>query len=279
MESVLEVLLLLGRPASGKSEFIDYMQRQPPARRRRRYGLGNLVIVDDFTFLWTKFEEDDILERLGRERLWSRRIEPSYTTTDPLIWPFLIEKINLAALKLLDAGAVRPGHDTLLIEFSRGGPTAYRDALARLDGRLLRRAAILYIQVSFEESCRRNRARYDEARKGSILAHSVPEEAMRAVYRLDDWQTLTAPHPTHLPLPLPRGGEGGGRGDRLTQQAGRLPYVTMLNQPESTDPAVLDARYGQALAELMRRWQSAQGQPLPNSPAGAGSSRRISARR
>lgn len=239
MSSVFEVVLLLGRPACGKSEFLDYMQRQTPERLRERYGLGRLVIVDDFPFLWEKFEEDDILEQLGLPRIWSRVAEPSYTTTHPLIWPFLIEKINLAARKALSPGAFRPGEETLLIEFSRGGPTGYRDALARLDPGILARAAILYIEVSHAESCRRNRARYDEARKGSILAHSVPEEAMQGIYATDDWPALTA----------------AGTG-YLTVGSLRVPYVTMNNEPESTDPVVLDGRYHQALATLRERWQA-----------------------
>lgn len=238
METIFDTILLLGRPAGGKSEFIDYMQKLLPERRRKRYGLGNLVIVDDFPFIWEKFEEDDILEKLGQPRLWSRRAEPAYATSTPLIWPFMIEKINLAALKLLDSPTFHRGHDTLLIEFSRGGPTGYRDALARLDPRLLEQAAILYIQVSFAESLRRNRARYDEARKGSILAHSVPEEAMHEVYSVDDWDTLTADGLGYL--------AAGGM---------RVPYVTMVNEPESTDPKVLDERYHQALKTLAARWR------------------------
>ncbi len=245
MASVFEVILLLGRPASGKSEFLDYMQKQSPARARERYGLGRLTIVDDFPFLWEKFEEDDILERLGRARLWSRPAEPSYTTTDPLIWPFLIEKINRAALSVLGAPTFRPGEETVLIEFSRGGPSAYRDGLARLDPRILSRAAILYVQVSFAESCRRNRARYDAARKSSILAHSVPEEAMHQVYAQDDWAALTGgPAGCLAVAPLER-----------SSGAILVPYVTMPNEPESTDPAVLDCRYRQALSALMARWQ------------------------
>jgi len=238
MSPVFEVVLLLGRPACGKSELLDFMQRQPEERLRERYGLGRLVIVDDFPFLWDKFEEDDILERLGQPRLWSRPAEPSYTTTHPLIWPFLIEKINLAAKRVLASGAFRPGEDTLLIEFSRGGASGYRDALARLDPGILARAAILYIEVSHAESCRRNRARYDEARKSSILAHSVPEEAMQGIYATDDWPALTAGATGYLAV--------GGL---------RVPYVTMNNEPESTDPAVLDGRYHQALATLMERWR------------------------
>ncbi len=233
---ILDTVLLLGRPAGGKSEFLDYMQRQPPARLRRRYALGRLTIVDDFPFLWEKFEEDDILERLGRPRLWSRPAETSYTTTDPLIWPFLIEKINRAALQTLHSPAFTPGEATLLIEFSRGGPDGYQQALARLDPRILARAAILYIQVSFAESCRRNRARYDEARKNSILAHSVPEEAMHTVYAEDDWPALTAAAEGYLRV-----------------GSARVPYVTMPNEPESTDPAVLDQRYHQALSTLLAR--------------------------
>lgn len=236
-EKVFEILLLLGRPASGKSEFIDFMEKCPLERRITRYHIGNLYTIDDFVMLWEKFEEDDLWERLGKPRLFSKRAEENYTVTNEQIWPFLIEKINARAEKYIQS---KPGHppQTALIEFSRGGQTAYTDALNRLSPKILSRASILYLHVSPEESRRRNIARYDKKKKGSILAHSVPEEDLKRTYAKDDWRSITQK----------------SSGQLLVSNA-RLPYVTLHNEPESDDPAILDRRYHDALKTLYRLWQ------------------------
>ena len=234
---IFEVLLLLGRPASGKSEFIDFMKKCPLERRMRRYHLGNLCTVDDFVMLWEKFKEDDLWERLGEPRLFSRRVHENYAVTNDRIWPFLIEKINARAKQYIQR---KPGHppQTILIEFSRGGKTAYLDALHRLSPEILARAAVLYLHVSPEESRRRNRARYDEKKKDSILSHAVPEEDLKRTYAEDDWQRI-APEPS---------------GQLLIDNV-RLPYVTLHNEPESKDPAILDRRYRAALERLHTLWR------------------------
>lgn len=233
---IFENLLVLGRPASGKSEFIDFMARVPPAERAARYFIGDLEVLDDFPILWQIFRDDDIRERLGRPRLYSFPPEDNYGVADPFIWDFLIERINDAVRERYLPNPDFYERHTLLVEFSRGGDAAYRKALNRLEPQLLARAAILYIEVSFEESLRRNAARFDQTQPGGILTHSVSEEQMRTVYRHDDWPILT----------------GGQRAGYLIAQGIKVPYVTMHNEPESTDPVVLDRRYGEALRELKR---------------------------
>jgi hypothetical protein len=231
---IFEHLLVLGRPAGGKSEFIDYMLRQPDEGRATRYHLGRLVVVDDFPVLWDYFLDDDVRERCGRPRLYSYRVEPGgYTTSDPLVWALLIGRLNrIIAKDCLEHPDLYRDH-TVLIEFSRGCEQGYRGALALLDPAILARAAILYIAVSFEESRRRNVARYNEKLQAGILTHMVPREGMERIYRTDDWFEL-APGPAGC----------------LDIGEVRVPYVTMDNQEESTDPAVLDRRYGEALGRL-----------------------------
>ncbi|MEN6369541.1 MAG: hypothetical protein ABFD77_07590 [Thermotogota bacterium] len=231
-----DVLLLLGRPASGKSEFIDFMSRLPADERARRHHLGPLDVIDDFPILWQKFEEDDAWERLGRPRLHSRRANGNYAVADDAIWEFLIDRINAAARERLARRGGSPG--TLLIEFSRGGVRGYADAFAALSDDLLPRAAVLYVSVSFEESWRRNLARYDEKRRSGILTHSVPREEMERTYGTDDWARF-AP------------GESG----LLEVRGHRIPYVTMGNEPESTDPRILGPRYGRALDLVFALWE------------------------
>ncbi len=236
LDETFDILLLLGRPASGKSEFIDFMNHCPPARRAEAFRIAPFDVVDDFPILWERFEDDDTWERLGRQRLHSKRCNGNYAVTDDGLWSFLIDKI----VRRVDAFASASAQTrrTLIIEFSRGGPSGYADALARLPATILRRAAILYVSVSFEESWRRNIARYDEKQRDGILTHSVPREEMERTYGVDDWGSIASePH-----------GEIDVRGIRV-------PYATMHNEPESIDPAVLGERYARALGPLYDAWR------------------------
>lgn len=231
-----DVLLLLGRPASGKSEFIDFMLQCPAEERARDLKIAPFHVVDDFPILWEKFEEDDLWESLGRQRLYSKRSDGNYAVTDDGLWAFLIGMINRRTV-----GALSRDHrcrHTLIIEFSRGGSRGYADALRGLSPEILSRAAILYVSVSFEESWRRNVARYNEKARGGILTHSVPRDEMQRTYGADDWHTLTDGALGTIPV-----------GDVL------VPYATMLNEPESTDPAELRARYQKALHPLFDLWR------------------------
>ena len=235
LRNSFDVLLLLGRPASGKSEFIDFMRGLRPEERNERFHIAPFEVVDDFPILWERFVDDDIWEDLGRSRLHSVRCDSNYAVDDDGLWPFLIEKINRAAephLSTLD-------RRTLLVEFSRGGPNGYADALARMSPAILDRAAILYVSVSFEESWRRNVARYDAKKRDGILTHSVPREEMERTYGTDDWHAIAgAPHGT------------------IDVAGQAIPYATMENEPESTDPAVLALRYAAALDPLHAAWRS-----------------------
>jgi len=232
---VFPIILLLGRPASGKSEFIDFMKKTPLPERARTYHIGDLRVIDDFPILWEKFIEDDIWERLGRGRLFSRPVGTNYAVADPLMWAFLIEKLNRAAAEALPS--LGEG-ETLLIEFARGGEDGYRSALSLLSPEILERASILYVDVSFEESWRRNQARYDEARRDSVLTHSVPREDLEKTYGTDDWKELA------------RDTSG-----RLRINGFSIPYATMKNEPESKDPAVLGPRYRGSLEPLYELWK------------------------
>jgi thymidylate kinase len=231
VDSTFDILLLLGRPASGKSEFIDFMTRVSGAERARLFHIGSLSVLDDFPILWQKFEEDDAWERLGFPRLYSKRADGNYAVSDDRIWRFLIDRLRTAA-EALPPGLGR----TLLVEFSRGGTAGYEDALAGLSDDLLARSAILYLSVSFAESWRRNVARYDEKRRSGILTHSVPREEMERTYGTDDWSALTQ----------------GSSDGFLTVRNHRVPFATLANEPEATDPEVLRARYRRGLDSVFR---------------------------
>ena len=228
--------LVLGRPAGGKSEFIDFLQNIPDEHRAARYHIGPFEVLDDFVWIWEKFEEDDLWEKVGKGRLFSKKYGNDPGLSEGVLFDFMMERFNQEVLKKYLSKPEFYKANTLLIEFSRGGNDGYSEALERLSEDVLKKAAILYIHVSFEESWRRNVARYEEKLKHSILAHMVPKETMDKFYKLDDWKELTK----------------GEKSGYLTFNNVKIPFVTMLNEPESTDPKVLDERYGLALKKLMQ---------------------------
>lgn len=223
---VLPYLLLLGRPAAGKSELVQFLAGLAPEERAENYHVGRLRVADDFPILWEKFVEDDLWERVGRGRLHSRRSGENYAVANDHLWPFLILRLG----EELTQNPARPG-ETVLVEFARGGPTAYRDALALLPPDVLTRGAILYLDVSFEESWRRNVARYDRAHRDGLLTHSVPREEMERTYARDDWPAL-ALHRLGYIEPI------------------RVPYVTVPNTPEPKTTHDFAQRFRPALDAL-----------------------------
>jgi hypothetical protein len=231
---IFEHLFVLGRPAGGKSEFIDFMKRLPDEERAHRFGIGRFEEVDDFPWLWQACLDDDAREAAGESRLVSERTPEGYNITRPKFRGSLVERFNeaVAARYLSKPAFYLDG--TLLIEFARGRDDGFRESLQRFRPEILSRAAIFYIQVSFEESFRRNNARYRPGQEESILFHKVPDRDMLGFFRENDWQAMT-----------------GGAPHGYVELAGvSVPFVSMNNEPESTDPAVLRERYAAALGQL-----------------------------
>jgi hypothetical protein len=233
-EDAFDVLILIGRPASGKSEIIDFLRHTPAELRRGRYHVGELDVLDDFPMLWAWFEEDEILsEWLRQPRL--------HTDADgyfkhPYLWDLLIERLSLDYHKRLRDEVTYHDRVTALVEFSRGSEHGgYAQAFAHLAEDLLRRAAILYVRVPFEESLRKNRQRFNPERPDSILQHSLPDEKLTRLYRDDDWGSISARDP-----------------EFITINTLRVPYVVFENEDDVTTdkPQLLAARLEDRLARL-----------------------------
>ncbi len=111
------IIILIGRPASGKSEVIDYLKKTPMEERLARFHIKALDEIDDFPMLWTWFEEDAILEKImHKPRVHS---DSDGYFLHPYQWDLLIERISLEYQKRLrdkDYAETK----TTLIEFSRG---------------------------------------------------------------------------------------------------------------------------------------------------------------
>ena len=189
-DSIFKVLILIGRPASGKSEIIDYLLHTPLEERKQRFHVGELAVLDDFPMLWAWFEEDDILEQMGKPRLHS---DEQGNFKYRYLWNVLIERIGLAYHKMLRDQPDLHEATTVLVEFSRGTEHGgYRQALPHLPDDLLQRAGVVYVDVPFEESLRKNRRRFNPERPDSILEHGLPDERLQRLYGEVDWEELSA---------------------------------------------------------------------------------------
>lgn len=226
-KDTFDVVVLIGRPAAGKSEVIDYLKKVDVTERKRRFHIGNFEEIDDFPFIWEKFEEDSIFSKHGKPRVFT---DDKLYFKDDFIWNFFIEKINLSfEHKLRDDPAYLDKY-TAIVEFSRGGERGFQDAFSYLSDDILKRAVIVYIKVSYDESLRRNRRRHVKAQEHSILFHSLPDEKMEFYYRTNDWETLSSPDPHYISI-----------------RQHRVPYAALVNEPEVTDKPDL---LGQALEEV-----------------------------
>jgi len=216
-----DILILIARPAAGKSEIIKYLTELPAEIRKTEFHLGNLVVLDDFPMLWRWFEEDELLSKMGHPRLHTD--ENGYFS-DNLFWHLLIRLIVLDYKKLLQKEPKFHENGSVIIEFSRGSEHGgYREAFCHIPPDLLSRAAVLYVNVPFEESLRKNRRRYNPDNADSILEHSVPDEKMYRLYFKDDWQIVNE---------KPSG--------CLSVQGLQVPYVTFENADDVTTRGGVD---------------------------------------
>jgi hypothetical protein len=199
MRNIFDILILIGRPASGKSEIIDYLKRTAPDVRASRFHLAQLDVLDDFPMLWTWFEEDQLLaDKFGQPRLFTT--SAGYFKY-PYLWDLLIERFNLEYQKRLRDHADYHAHTTLIVEFARGTEHGgYARAFSHLSDDILRRAGLVYVNVPFEESLRKNRRRFNPDRPDSILEHALPDDKLERLYRDDDWAAIGGEQPSILML-------------------------------------------------------------------------------
>jgi hypothetical protein len=215
MTNHFPILLLLARPGAGKSEIIRYLKSLSDKERLTRFHLGPFEELDDFPMLWTWFEEDDILVRMGQERLHTDKdgyFRWSY------LWNLLIERISLDYQKKLRDDPGFHDRKSLIVEFSRGSEHGgYASAFQHILPFMAEQMAILYVNVSWEESLRKNRKRFNPAKPDSILEHSLPDQKLERLYREVDWGQITLGNSTHVMV-----------------QGVQVPFVVMENEDDVT---------------------------------------------
>jgi len=251
MAPLIDTLLLLGLPASGKSVIRRYLSTVSPGVAESDFHLGPTVQLDDFPYVHFMLRIDEVMEDLGHGRAffesgvehfrdWGtlvhllnedyaavnalrvravkqpgrwivNRLEAARTLARmPVPFTQLNEGARSEVVTIIESEAAafaaewstrrRPPGSTLVIELARGGPEGsdlpldppygYSHSLSLLSEEILRRAAVLYLRVTPEDSRRRNEKRARPGEDGSILHHGVPETVMRAQYGIDDMEWI-----------------------------------------------------------------------------------------
>lgn len=240
-----EVLFLIARPAAGKSEIIDYLSRTSVGDRKRRFHIGPITVLDDFPMIWAWFDEDHILQEMGHPRVHT---DAGENFRHPYLWDVLIKRLGLEYAKLLHE---RPDYHaaggTAIVEFSRGAQHGgFCQAFAHVPPEMLGRGAILYVNVSWEESLRKNRTRFNPARPHSILEHALPDAKLAKCYRDSDWEAFSATHSECIPI-----------------QGVPVPYAVFENEDDVTTGRgeALSRRLEQTLGVLWKRWDALHNKP------------------
>ncbi|MBK9406314.1 MAG: hypothetical protein IPN57_17610 [Ignavibacteria bacterium] len=238
MSEIFKKIILLGRPASGKSEVIAYLKNTSDEERLNRFHLGKIKEIDDFPMLWTWFEEDAILsKKFNKPRIHST--EDGYFV-EQYLWNLLIERISLDYTKLIRDNPDFHDNGTALIEFSRGTEHGgYNDAFKHLSKEVLENAAIVYINVPFEESLRKNRKRFNPSKPDSILEHGLPDEKLEKMYKEVDWEEVSKNSKTHIDI-----------------NGVQVPYFIFENMPSKTDdPVTLGPELDKVFTELWKLYK------------------------
>jgi hypothetical protein len=230
----LDVILLIGRPAAGKSETIDFLKQLPDEKRLQEYHIAPFEELDDFPYVWQTFENDAIRQSMGLNR---RDTDDALYFLDDHIWDFFIERIDLDFRKKLAWDPLLLEHHTVMMEFARGGENGFATAFQHLSDDVLSRASILYIDVSFKESLRKNRRRYRPEQADSILYHSLEDAKMERYYKVNDWARLSEGHDEGF----------------ITVKGHEVPFAVFHNEPEKTlDPDLLGAALRDATGRLVK---------------------------
>jgi hypothetical protein len=236
---IFRILLLLARPAAGKSEIIQYLHSIPEDERKARYHIGKMHIIDDFPMIWTWFEEDDLLSEMGHPHLYT---DQSGYFLKQYFWNLLIRRMNLEYLKFLRDHADNEDY-TIIIEFSRGKEHGgYKEAFSQISANLAEISAILYVNVSWAESLRKNRKRFNPDKPDSILEHSLPDEKLARMYLETDWDEISAHNENFIEI-----------------AAKKVPYVVLENEDDITSGKYeeLSRRLNSTLALLWKSYSKA----------------------
>ena len=238
-QNTFDILLIIARPAAGKSEIIDYLKKTDRSERVARFHINTFEEIDDFPMLWTWFEEDQILQDMGYDRLHT---DENGFFTGQHLWNLLIRRICQEYKKKLRDQPDYHEEYTTIIEFARGSEHGgFKTAFKHLSKDVVEKMAILYINVSWEESLRKNRLRFNPEKPDSILEHGLPDTKLKKMYRYSDWDDIPKEENAYIII-----------------QEKHVPYVVFENEDDVTTGrgSALGERLQDALERLWALYMS-----------------------
>ena len=117
----------------------------------------------------------------------------------------------------------------------------FQRAFDHISKQVAERMAILYLNVSWEESLRKNRARFNPERPDSILEHGLSDEKMELLYKEVDWEQVSSQSDVYI-----------------TIQGVKVPYAVFENEDDVTTQRAdaLGQRLEETLAVLWERYST-----------------------
>jgi len=237
MNNQFKILFLIGRPAAGKSEIINYLKKMNIDSRLQNYYIADFDEIDDFPMLWAWFEEDEILEKMGKRRLHT---DKEGYFKEPWLWDLLIRRMELEYTKKLHDTPHYEDNHTVIIEFARGSEHGgFQNAFKNFTPAILEKSAILYLNVSFKESLRKNRKRFNPDRPHSILEHSLPDEKLTQLYKESDWEEFSSANSNYIEI-----------------NSVKVPYAVFENEDDVTTAG--SDKLGRRLQEVLQKLKDRQ---------------------
>ena len=92
MANIIETVLLLALPASGKSEVRNYLKHLPHDECEKDFHMGPTVQLDDFPYVHVMRRIDDELAKMGEDRIFFAA--PDKPFKNPVDWGTLVALVN-----------------------------------------------------------------------------------------------------------------------------------------------------------------------------------------
>jgi hypothetical protein len=169
MSKILDTVLLLALPASGKSEVRRYLKHLPPDSARNDFHMGPTVQLDDFPYVHMMRRIDDELVKLGKGRIYFHSGERPFR--DIRDWGTLIHLVNEDYADMAAKKVVRPASAAALLVDRLEAASKAAGIKPRLEGldKAVRGALVKTLEKEAADLLKEKHEGYPDALKGKTL--------------------------------------------------------------------------------------------------------------